>query len=108
MSLVEIKGLKVSFRQHGGEVEAVRGIDLSLKDGESLGIVGESGSGKSVTCLALMRLLASTATVKADRLELNGVDVLKAKNRQMASIRGSAAKTSSHSAKIFFRVASSV
>jgi len=91
MSLVEIKGLKVSFRQHGGEVEAVRGVDLSLKDGESLGIVGESGSGKSVTCLALMRLLANTATVRADRLELNGVDVLTAKNRQMAAIRGSAA-----------------
>ncbi len=91
MSLVEIKGLKVSFRQHGGEVEAVRGIDISLNDGESLGIVGESGSGKSVTCLALMRLLANTATVKADRLELAGVDVLKAKNREMAAIRGSAA-----------------
>ena len=91
MSLVEIKGLKVSFRQHGGEVEAVRGVDLSLKDGESLGIVGESGSGKSVTCLALMRLLANTATIKADKLELAGIDVLKARNRQMASIRGSAA-----------------
>ena len=91
MSLVDIKGLKVSFRQHGGEVEAVRGVDLSLKDGESLGIVGESGSGKSVTCLALMRLLANTATIKADKLELDGIDVLKAKNRQMASIRGSAA-----------------
>jgi oligopeptide/dipeptide ABC transporter ATP-binding protein len=91
MSLVEIKDLRVSFRQHGGEVEAVRGVDISLKDGESLGIVGESGSGKSVTCLALMRLLASTATIKADKLELAGVDVLKAKNRQMAAIRGSAA-----------------
>jgi len=91
MSLVDIKGLKVSFRQHGGEVEAVRGVDLFLRDGESLGIVGESGSGKSVTCLALMRLLASTASVSADRLELDGVDVLKAKNRQMASLRGSAA-----------------
>ncbi|MDP3315744.1 MAG: hypothetical protein Q8M47_06715 [Devosia sp.] len=43
MSLVEIKGLKVSFRQHGGEVEAVRGVDISLRDGESLGIVGVSG-----------------------------------------------------------------
>jgi peptide/nickel transport system ATP-binding protein/glutathione transport system ATP-binding protein len=91
MNLVEIKGLKVSFRQHGGEVEAVRGIDLSLKDGESLGIVGESGSGKSVTCLALMRLLANTATVTADKLELSGIDVLKANNRKMASIRGSSA-----------------
>jgi peptide/nickel transport system ATP-binding protein/glutathione transport system ATP-binding protein len=91
MTLVEIKGLKVSFRQHGGEVEAVRGVDLSLRDGESLGIVGESGSGKSVTCLALMRLLPNTATITADKLELDGIDVLKAKNRQMAALRGSAA-----------------
>ena len=91
MTLVDIKGLKVSFAQHGGTIDAVRGVDLSLKDGESLGIVGESGSGKSVTCLALMRLLANTATIKADKLELAGIDVLKANNRKMASIRGSAA-----------------
>jgi len=91
MNLVEIKGLKVSFRQHGGQVDAVRGVDLSLSEGESLGIVGESGSGKSVTCLALMRLLANTATVEAETLVLDGVDVTKAGNRQMAAIRGSSA-----------------
>ena len=62
MRLVEIKGLKVSFAQHGGEVEAVRGVSFTLNEGESLGIVGESGSGKSVTCMALMRLLGDTAS----------------------------------------------
>lgn len=88
MTLVNIKGLKVSFRQHGGQIDAVRGVDIQLAEGESLGIVGESGSGKSVSCLALMRLLPSTATITADKLELDGVDVLKAKPRQMAALRG--------------------
>ncbi|CAN7389690.1 ABC transporter ATP-binding protein [Devosia sp. LjRoot16] len=88
MTLVNIKGLKVSFRQHGGQIDAVRGVDIQLAEGESLGIVGESGSGKSVSCLALMRLLPNTATITADRLELDGVDVLKAKPRQMSALRG--------------------
>src|SRR5687768_16050833 len=91
MTLVNIKGLKVSFRQHGGQIDAVRGVDIQLAEGESLGIVGESGSGKSVSCLALMRLLPNTATITADRLELDGVDVLTAKPRQMAALRGKVA-----------------
>jgi ABC-type glutathione transport system ATPase component len=91
MSLVDIRGLKVSFRQHGGQVDAVRGVDLRLEEGESLGIVGESGSGKSVTCLALMRLLGHNAMISADSLTLDGVDVLKAKQRQLSSLRGKAA-----------------
>ncbi len=91
MRLVDIKGLKVSFAQHGGTIEAVRGVSLHVEEGESLGIVGESGSGKSVTCMALMRLLPQTATVTADRLELDEVDVLKANRRAMSGIRGRSA-----------------
>jgi ABC-type glutathione transport system ATPase component len=91
MTLVDIKGLKVSFAQHGGTIEAVRGVSLSLKDGESLGIVGESGSGKSVTCMALMRLLPNTATVSADTMILDDTDVLYADKRMMSSLRGKSA-----------------
>ena len=39
MTLVDIKSLKVSFAQHGGMIEAVRGVSLHVNDGESLGIV---------------------------------------------------------------------
>ncbi len=91
MALVEIENLRVSFSQHDGTVYAVRGVSLRVEEGESLGIVGESGSGKSVTCMALMRLLAPTAEVSADTLRLDGVDILGAGKRQLSELRGRAA-----------------
>ena len=91
MPLVEIEDLKVSFRQYGGVVDAVRGIGFTLEEGESLGIVGESGSGKSVSCGALLRLLPATAEIAAAKLRLDGTDVLKADKEDLARLRGRAA-----------------
>ena len=91
MSLVEIEDLRVSFRQYGGSVDAVRGVSFTLNEGESLGIVGESGSGKSVSCSALLRLLPATAQVSATRLMLDGIDVMKANKEDLARLRGRAA-----------------
>ena len=56
-ALLEIKDLFVSFHTFSGEVEAVRGVSLSLRPGEVLAIVGESGCGKSVLCRSVMKLL---------------------------------------------------
>ena len=89
MRLVEIEDLAVSFPQADATIQAVRGINLHLDAGESLGIVGESGSGKSVTCMALLRLLREPpAKITATKLELAGVDILKADRRQMSQLRG--------------------
>ncbi|MET0435929.1 MAG: ABC transporter ATP-binding protein [Devosia sp.] len=91
MPLVEIEGLRVSFRQYGGKVDAVRHVSFSVNEGESVGIVGESGSGKSVSCSALLRLLPATAEVEATTLRLDGVDVLKANKEDLARLRGRSA-----------------
>ena len=56
-TLFAVKGLRVTYRRPGARpVEAVRGVDFSLAEGETLGIVGESGSGKSTIAKALMLL----------------------------------------------------
>lgn len=89
MRMVEIEDLHVSFSQHEGLVQAVRGVSFHLDQGESLGIVGESGSGKSVTCSALLRLLREPPTrITAKTLALGGKDVLAAKGKVLADFRG--------------------
>jgi peptide/nickel transport system ATP-binding protein len=55
--LLAVRGLTVAFESAGGQVPAVRGVDLEVRAGETLALVGESGSGKSATSLAIMGLL---------------------------------------------------
>jgi oligopeptide transport system ATP-binding protein len=59
--LLEVSGLTVGFATAGRVVSVVRDLSFQLNRGETLVIVGESGSGKSVTCLALMGLVARPA-----------------------------------------------
>ena len=89
MPLLDIENLTVSFPQHEGVVQAVRGVSLSVAAGESVGIVGESGSGKSVTCMAVLRLLREPpARIAADKMELAGVNMLTASRSQLSASRG--------------------
>lgn len=88
MPLLEIRNLTVSFDTSTGPFMAVKGIDLSVEEREVLAIVGESGSGKSVSMLAVMGLLPASATVKADAMLFNGVDLLKISPAERRSIVG--------------------
>ena len=56
--LLDISGLVTEFRTESGLVRAVKGVDLTIGQGETVALVGESGSGKSVTSLSVMRLIA--------------------------------------------------
>jgi len=84
---VDIANLSIAFPTPQGLSHAVRGVSLTL-GAEKLGIVGESGSGKSLTARALLRLLPPAAIVTADRLQFDGIDILKATERDMRAIRG--------------------
>ncbi|MBU1304380.1 MAG: ABC transporter ATP-binding protein [Alphaproteobacteria bacterium] len=69
-TIVDVQGLKVWFpikagllRRTTGHIRAVDGVDLTIRQGETLGVVGESGSGKSTLGYALLRLVPSTGTI---------------------------------------------
>src|SRR5580658_4185327 len=66
MSIIEAKGLARTFTSRGRKVEAVRGVDLTVRGGEIVGFLGPNGAGKTTTLRMLTTLLrptAGTATV---------------------------------------------
>lgn len=80
-ALVVAENLRVSYPGRNGWVSPVRGVNLTLRAGESVGVVGESGSGKSQTALALARLIDVPGRVYADRLEFAGTSLLPSTSR---------------------------
>lgn len=89
MTLLEIRGLNTCFRvKNGMPRDVVKGVDLSVHEGEIVGLVGESGSGKTVTALSIMRLLPPSAYVRAGQILYCGKDLLKLSRAAMARIRG--------------------
>jgi oligopeptide transport system ATP-binding protein len=86
---LEVRGLSVTFRTRGGQIAAVRDVDLDVAPGELVALLGESGSGKSVTARAVMGLNPANATVTANRVRLRGTDLLSLPDKQLRRVRGS-------------------
>jgi peptide/nickel transport system ATP-binding protein len=85
--IVDIRDLRVRFTGDR-TVHALNGVDLSLAEGEVLGLIGESGSGKSVTLRALMRLLPADRTAITGSVKVAGQDVMALDNRALGHLRG--------------------
>ncbi len=74
MSL-DIRDLSVIFKTPMGEVRAIDGLSLNIKDGERVALVGESGCGKTVLALSLVGLLPRNAHVSGTA-EFGGMDLI--------------------------------
>jgi oligopeptide transport system ATP-binding protein len=89
--LLEVKGLKkhfpikrgILFSKQVGAVKAVDGLDLFVREGETLGMVGESGCGKSTTGRLILRLIEPTE----GEVIFQGQDLLKLNNNEMRHMR---------------------
>ncbi|QNE16150.1 ABC transporter ATP-binding protein [Pseudarthrobacter sp. NBSH8] len=86
-AVLSVRDLNVSFNSENGAVHAVRGVNFDLMPGRTLGIVGESGSGKSVTSLAIMGLLPTTAEISGS-VRLKGKELLGLSDKAMCAYRG--------------------
>ena len=80
-TVLNVKDLSISFQTASGELNAIRGVNFTLRKGETLAIVGESGSGKSVTVKSVMGILSKNEKVNKGTIDFtyeeNGKEITK-------------------------------
>ncbi len=94
--VLSVENLVVRF----GQATVVDGLSLTIRAGECVALVGESGSGKSVTARTIVGLAGAGARVTADRLSVDGIDVLSAGRRRLERMRGAVVGTVSQDALV--------
>lgn len=87
--ILDIRGLKTCFYTEEGIGLAVDGVDLQVRQGETLGIAGESGCGKTMTALSILRLVSSPPGRIIDgKILFDERDLLKISEEEMRQVRG--------------------
>ena len=87
--LLELRDLAVRFTGPDGVARAVDGVDLTVAEGETVGLVGESGCGKSVTALAVLRLVDPPGHIAhGSSVRLEGRDLLALGPKEIRAVRG--------------------
>ncbi|MEQ8734648.1 MAG: ABC transporter ATP-binding protein [Rhodospirillaceae bacterium] len=87
--VVRIEDLRLEFLSQAGALEVLKGISLTIGEGEIVGVVGESGSGKSVTAMNLLQLLPRTKiNVPTGNITVLGHEVREMNEQELQQIRG--------------------
>lgn len=86
--VLEVQGLKTHFFTHDGAVKAVDGVDLTIRQGEILGLVGESGSGKSITGFSIMGLIDPPGCIVDGSIRFMGQELVGIDEKHMQKLRG--------------------
>jgi peptide/nickel transport system ATP-binding protein len=89
-AVLEVQDLHVTYRAGGVDVPAVRGVDLAIAPGDTVGLAGESGCGKSTIAASVLRLLPRSARVEGKVL-LEGEDVYAMRPGRLRAVRWTSA-----------------
>src|SRR6266849_5674684 len=86
--LLEIRGLRIEGQSDDRWSEIVKGIDLTLRRGEVLGLIGESGAGKSTIGLAAMGYARPGCRITGGTILFDGIDLIKIGEAERRRILG--------------------
>ena len=86
--ILTVENIRTTFSVHKRTLEAVRGVDIHVDEGEFFAVVGESGSGKSVLMKSIMGILPDNAKVTADKMEFAGKDLMSLSSEERRRLRG--------------------
>jgi peptide/nickel transport system ATP-binding protein len=84
---LELRELDVAYRVRGIDRPVLRGVSLTVGDGESYGLVGESGCGKSTTAFAIMRYLPRNGKITGGSIRLAGRDLVELSEAEVRELR---------------------
>jgi ABC-type dipeptide/oligopeptide/nickel transport system ATPase component len=88
-NILSVQGLRVGFRTSAGFADVVHDVSFTVDQGRTLCIVGESGSGKSITCQAILGLLAQNGRQTGGSILFEGRNLAQLTEREFQRVRGS-------------------
>lgn len=87
--ILECRNLSISYFTRAGEIPAVIDFNLTLHQGDSVGLVGESGCGKSTVAMAIMRYLGGNGAIVGGQVFYKGRDLATCSEEELRQLRGS-------------------
>ena len=88
-TILDVKDLVIHYETDDGCVYAVNGLDLDLREGETLGLVGETGAGKTTLARGIMGLVPDPpGKIRGGEIVYRGTDLLRCSNAEMRKVRG--------------------
>ncbi|MGD8386026.1 MAG: ABC transporter ATP-binding protein [Desulfobacteraceae bacterium] len=86
--VIEIENLGIAYETRTGDVQAVRNINFSVREGETMGLVGESGCGKSTIAFGIVNFLGPNGKITEGSVRFQGNELVGRSEAELKRLRG--------------------
>lgn len=86
--VLDVEHLSIAYATRRGDVEAVRDVSFTVREGETVGLVGESGCGKSTIAFGIVNHLGANGKITGGHIRFQGQDLVNRSRAELNAIRG--------------------